>query len=1066
MENKNDNSEILLKSAISQITTNPQNALQNFQQILTENPQQPDALHGIGVLLSNDKQFSKAAEYLAKAISALQNQQILTPKFCQILSAWLQELAICEIQLLNAKIIENADETTLYQQKQQIAFHLMQSKIFSQTLFFNNFFHENFDFLFEKPDRFDDFWKKYSTDFAGNFTAIKFWLNNAENLYENTQRLAEPFSCAVLVLFLNSHTPPHSNSENINTTLYKRIFADCAYTFLAYLVINSADKNKTEITKNYLNLVENLQNLQNFSENEDFFKHFQAMYFRLQAVISENTNKNQNQKLKKSFIENAENAEKHYKNSLTLAQIFANENNFAKAEDLCNQAENLAKNHIEKSAVLCVRAKISLQQNKINEAKNLSEEAIKLFGKNKAAWIILRDVSGIANLGKSAAFVCENILKIDPFDESAYINLGERLRRNYQTQQSLKFTQMGLAFYPESPNLWANLGTTLHGDGKFEMAKLAYQKALGFKPEFAEVANNLGVMAIAEKSWLEALKYFEIALKSSPSGTLAHTDMLQNKASALVELEAKPEQITEVAEQIRKVNPRSENADLVYAKFYNKTGDYYKSLEYYKKALQLNPNSAGIHYSVGSTLKELHQFTEAEKYYRKSLEINPDNYGAVSGLLFTSHYFEYRTPQELFELAKHYGELVQNHTDFVYDKWNIPQNKDFPRENENFLQQNPPKIKVGFTSGDFKNHPVGYFLEAVMQYLKSSNKLELFAYTTQNKEDDLTARIKPSFDHWIQVYGKSARMIAQQIHNDGIQILVDLSGHTGYNALTSFAYKPAPIQCSWLGYFATTGLKAVDYVIGDPFVAPKEENNQFVEKIWYMPKCYYHFTPPPDYKTHPSLQVGEMPCLKNGYMTFGSFNNLSKVNDAVVELWAKVLNAVPNSKLFLKYKQLGDENIRQSICERFGKFGIAAERLRLEGNSPRYDLLNCYNSVDIALDTFPYTGGTTSAESIFMGVPVLVKHGDRFLSHISETAIINAGYADFVAKDAEDYVKKAVFFSQPEQITKLNERRQNFRATMEQNILFNDKNFAEDVVEMFCKMWRHFVNKNNSTEQQ
>lgn len=292
------------------------------------------------------------------------------------------------------------------------------------------------------------------------------------------------------------------------------------------MAINSADKNKTEITKKYLDLVGNLQNPQDFSENADFFKHFQAMYFRLQAVISENTNKNKNQKLKKSFIENAENAEKHYKNLLTLAQIFSAEKNFDEAENLCIQAELRCKNNAEKSEVLSTRANITLLQKNINEAKNLAEEAIKLFGKNKAAWLLLREISGIANLGKSAAFVCENILKINPFDENSYVNLGERLRRNYQTKKSLQMTQIGMLYFPESANLWANLGTTLHGDGKFEMAKLAYQKALELNPELAEIANNLGIMAIAEKSWVEALKYFEIALKSSPSGTLAHTDVL------------------------------------------------------------------------------------------------------------------------------------------------------------------------------------------------------------------------------------------------------------------------------------------------------------------------------------------------------------------------------------------------------------------------------------------------------------------------------------------------------------------------------------------------------------
>lgn len=186
----------LLNSAVSQISTNPQNALQIFQQILAENPQQPDALHGISELLFRDKQFAKAAEYSQKAISALQNQQILTPNLCKILSAWLIELAQSEANLIS-------QNPNLWH---QTAFHLMQSKIFSQNLLFQNFFHENFDFLFENDS--GNFWQKYFAEKSNNFVAIKSWLENAEQTYENSQRLAEPLSCVILALSLNRHTPP------------------------------------------------------------------------------------------------------------------------------------------------------------------------------------------------------------------------------------------------------------------------------------------------------------------------------------------------------------------------------------------------------------------------------------------------------------------------------------------------------------------------------------------------------------------------------------------------------------------------------------------------------------------------------------------------------------------------------------------------------------------------------------------------------------------------------------------------------------------------------------------
>ena len=466
----------LLKTAISQIATNPQNALQIFQQILAENSQQPDALHGIGVLLFNDKQFAKSAEFLQKAIFALQNQQILTPNLCKILSAWLIELAQNEVNLIS-------QNPNLWHQS---AFHLMQSKIFAKNLLFQNLFHENFDFLFENES--GNFWQKYFDEKSNNFEAIKSWLNNAENLYETSQRLAEPLSCVILALFLNRHTPPHSKSENTNTTLYKRIFTDCAYTFLAYLAINSADKNKKEITKNYLNLVENLQNLQNmqnFSENEDFFKHFQAMYFRLQAAIAENI------KHKKSFFEQAEIAEKHYKNLLILAQISAEEKNFEKAEDFCKQAETRIKNNAEKSVIFSIQAIILLQQNKFNEAKNLAQQATKLKNNLKISWKILQNIAALTDDNSLAILACQNLLKLDPFDESAYVNCGERLRRSRQIANAIEISKKGLEFFPESANLWANLGTLMQENHNDEAAKKCYETALSFNANIPQVLNNL-----------------------------------------------------------------------------------------------------------------------------------------------------------------------------------------------------------------------------------------------------------------------------------------------------------------------------------------------------------------------------------------------------------------------------------------------------------------------------------------------------------------------------------------------------------------------------------------------
>jgi len=241
--------------------------------------------------------------------------------------------------------------------------------------------------------------------------------------------------------------------------------------------------------------------------------------------------------------------------------------------------------------------------------------------------------------------------------------------------------------------------------------------------------------------------------------------------------------------------------------------------------------------------------------------------------------------------------------------------------------------------------------------------------------------------------GMGDRQLAEAIQADGIDILIDLSGHSGHNRLAMFAWKPAPIQATWLGYGATTGVEAIDYVLSDRWVLPPEDEGHFSEAPWRMPNCWVCFTPP-----DLDLAVGPPPAQANGFTTFGSFNNLAKMSDAAVDCWAKVLTAVPESRLLLKSRPLGDEAGRRRTLARFSECGIVPERLIVKGRSPdTADHLATYNLVDIGLDPFPYSGGTTTVEAMWMGVPVLGLKGDRFVSRIGESILNNAGLGDWIA---------------------------------------------------------------------
>ncbi|MEQ1527511.1 MAG: glycosyltransferase, partial [Gallionella sp.] len=326
-------------------------------------------------------------------------------------------------------------------------------------------------------------------------------------------------------------------------------------------------------------------------------------------------------------------------------------------------------------------------------------------------------------------------------------------------------------------------------------------------------------------------------------------------------------------------------------------------------------------------------------------------------------------------------------------------------------------------------------------------RLELIAYTNSPKEDDLTRRIKPHFAHWREIYALGDQAAAQLIHDDGIHVLLDLSGHTAYNRLPVFAWKPAPIQTTWLGYFASTGVAEMDYILGDKWLLPENEANHFIEKGWQLAGAHSCLTPPAE-----QVSTATLPALRSQTITFGTLNNLAKMNDRVVACWARILTSIPNSQLYFNTKALHDETVKRSIIDRYAAHGIAANRLILESTTGRLAALNSYNRIDIALDPFPYPGGTTSYEALWMGVPILTMQGHNYISHLGESILHNAGLPDWIARDEDDYVAKAIQFAGD--LPKLAALRAGLREQVLASPLFNASRFAKHFEEALWGMWQ------------
>ena len=596
-------------------------------------------------------------------------------------------------------------------------------------------------------------------------------------------------------------------------------------------------------------------------------------------------------------------------------------------------------------------------------------------------------------------------------------------------QDALASTQKVALLCPKEADAHSNLGAVFSDLGRYSEAEASHRQAIALKPDFAEAHSYLGnaLRDLGRYSKAEASYRQAIALK--PDDAETHS----NLGAVLSDLGRYSEAETSYRQAIA-LKPD-------YAGAHNNLGNALRDLGRYseaeaslRQAIALKPVLAGVHNNLGTVLSDLGRYSEAEASFRQAIALKPDYAEANSNLLSSLNYVDSLSPIKAMEEARRYGLAVSS--------------KANPKLTFGGTTSTKSKIRIGFVSGDLKNHPVGYFIEGLMKYL-NKEQFELFAFPTKSLSDELTVRIKSYFNEWIPIYGKSDFEAANLVHQKDIQILIDLSGHTVGNRLPIFSYKPAPIQASWLGYFATTGLPEIDYILGDPYVTPQYEEHHFSEKVWRLPESYICFSPPIE-----QITVHGLPAIENQFITFGCFNNLSKMGDQVIKTWATILISLPSSKLLLKTKQLNDPTVVQEVYKKFASHGITPDRLLLEGSSPRAKLLATYNRVDIALDPFPYPGGTTSIEALWMSVPVLTLKGNRFLSHVGETIAHNAGQVEWIAKDLDDYVKKAISFASD--VENLSELRRCLRDKVLKSPLLNSERFASHFSKAALSMWENY----------
>ena len=625
-------------------------------------------------------------------------------------------------------------------------------------------------------------------------------------------------------------------------------------------------------------------------------------------------------------------------------------------------------------------------------------------------------------------------IELKPNFAEAYSNLGITLNKLEKLEEAEESHLQAIALNPNFAESYNELGVILQKLNQFDAAEVNYRKAIEIKSNHYHAYNNLGTILKKSRKLIEAKKSYEKAIALNPSFYLSH----YNYANTLRDLGRFDEAERSYREALA-LNPSFAEAHNSLGSMLYKIGRLDEAKESLEQAIILDTDFFQAHNNLGVVFQGLGRLKEAELSFREAISLKFDYFEGHNNLLFLQGIGNFENIKYLKD-AKIFSDSIRKKINHKFLKWNC--NKE------------PKCLRVGFISGDFKNHPVGYFLEGLLSQLSSSS-VELFAYSVIPTEDDLTSRIKPLFYKWTSLWEKNDKDAAQTINEDDIHILIDLSGHTKNNRLPIFVWKPAPIQISWLGYFASTGLEEVDYILGDPYVTPFSEKDHFIEKIWQLPESYLCFTPPKI-----DIDIEPLPALSNGFITYGSFNKLYKITDEVISVWARILKSTPNSKLYLKDLQLNYPFARKKILSNFAVHGISENYLILEGSSPRIEYLTKYNSVDIVLSPFPYGGGTTSVEALWMGVPFITKSGEYFLSHLGESIANNSGNKDFIAFDNEDYIKKAIRLSS--NVNELRKLREVLRSQVLDSPLFNLQRFSNHFEKAVWSIWSKWKENNIS----
>jgi protein O-GlcNAc transferase len=618
------------------------------------------------------------------------------------------------------------------------------------------------------------------------------------------------------------------------------------------------------------------------------------------------------------------------------------------------------------------------------------------------------------------------VVRLSPASAPAQLTVAQLLGRSGDHAGAEPYARRAVELTPNSAPAWLVLARVMVHTGRPGEAMAAFDRAVTIAPAFADAAVERAYLLQSHGRLAEAIAGYEQALRVAPNSLAA-----LNNAGTCHLLLGRPAQGVPLFEAAARLEPTDARARNNLAAAMKEAGRIDEALPHLTAAHQLDPAYAVPPSNIGSCYATVGDHARAIEAYRLAESIEPEFDGAGSNALLSMLSMDGAEPAAVRVAHVDWG---RRHAD--------PVGLSPPPVTDGRPDR---RLRVGYVSPDFREHSVRHFIEPVLA-THDRSAVEVSCYAAGPRRDEVTARLSKLADAWHDVGGRTAADTADLIRGHGIDVLVDLAGHTFDNRLLTFARRPAPVQVTWLGYPATTGLRAIGYRLTDAVADPPGADAFYTERLVRLPDAFFVYA---DDSTKP--YDATLPADRNGHVTFGAFNSYSKVTPATLAAWAVTLAAVPNSRLLMKAKPLGNPSTRAAIVAAFAAAGVTEDRLDLRPWVPLAEHIDLLGSVDLMLDTFPYNGHATTLQAMWMGAPTLTRHGAEFRGRVGLSIMTQLGLPEFAIDSAERYLLRAVELATD--LTRLRELRPTWRDRLRESPLCDVGRFTRGLEAAYRGMW-------------